>query len=74
MIWNERAKPALTRSGIVQDVTSSPSKTTRPPPERAIPDSWWIKVVLPAPFGPMIACSSPTRTSRLTSCVTFRAP
>src|SRR5450631_4635179 len=27
------------------------------------PVSWLIKVVLPAPFGPMIACNSPLMTS-----------
>src|SRR3984893_16386977 len=27
------------------------------------PVSWLIKVVLPAPFGPMIACNSPLTTS-----------
>src|SRR6185295_12711031 len=30
------------------------------------PASWQISVVLPAPFGPMMACSSPAVTSSVT--------
>jgi hypothetical protein len=34
-----------------------------PPCGGNCPVSWLISVVLPAPFGPMIACSSPLATS-----------
>ena len=38
------------------------------------PEIWWISVVLPAPFGPMMACVSPGSTSRLRRSVTLSAP
>src|SRR3954465_2561266 len=38
------------------------------------PEIWLIKVVLPAPFGPITACSSPAITSSVTSSVTRRPP
>src|SRR4051794_35809189 len=38
------------------------------------PEIWLISVVLPAPFGPMTACSSPGRTSSVTSSVTRKPP
>src|ERR1700719_2855532 len=39
-----------------------------------MPDIWLISVVLPAPFGPMMACISPGMTSSVTSSVTTRLP
>ena len=38
------------------------------------PDSTLIKVVLPAPLGPMTACSAPTLTSRDTSSTAASPP
>src|SRR5262249_49573891 len=38
------------------------------------PDSTLIKVVLPAPLGPMTACNSPTPTSRETSSTAASPP
>src|SRR4030081_2046235 len=38
------------------------------------PVSWLISVVLPAPFGPMIACSSPRATSSETLSVATIPP
>src|SRR4029434_9328394 len=38
------------------------------------PDTILIKVVLPAPLGPMTACSSPTSTSRDTLSTAARPP
>src|SRR5579872_6384149 len=38
------------------------------------PVSWLISVVLPAPLGPMIACSSPCGTSRVTWSVAMMPP
>ena len=40
-------------------VRSWPSKTMRPSSGRISPLSWLISVVLPAPLGPITACSSP---------------
>src|SRR3954470_23965064 len=42
---------------------SRPSKWMRPAFGMISPQSWPISVVLPAPFGPMMACSSPFVTS-----------
>src|SRR5438552_8007632 len=42
---------------------SPPPKRTRPVSGVSSPMSWVISVVLPAPFGPMMACSSPAGTS-----------
>src|SRR5215217_5940810 len=55
-------------------VTSSPATRICPEPGAMSPEIWWIRVVLPAPLGPMIAWSSPGMTSRLTSSVTTSAP
>src|SRR3974390_1678282 len=46
----------------------------RPPSGGMIPEIWLISVVLPAPFGPMMACISPGMTSSVTSSVTARMP
>src|SRR5262245_7748473 len=42
---------------------SLPSKLIRPSSGVSSPDNWPISVVLPAPFGPMMACNSPRGTS-----------
>ena len=55
VIWNERAKPASARRNGGSVVMSTPSKTILPSLGVSSPDSWLMSVVLPAPFGPMIA-------------------
>src|SRR3954449_698854 len=42
---------------------SRPASETLPEFGSNCPVSWLISVVLPAPFGPMMACSSPCATS-----------
>src|ERR1700761_6156848 len=42
---------------------SRPASETLPASGARWPVSWLISVVLPAPFGPMMACSSPLATS-----------
>src|SRR5260221_5259732 len=74
VIWKERANPRRARAGAESDVISSPAKRTRPRSGRRLPASWLISVVLPAPFGPMMAWVSPSRTSRLTSSHASSAP
>src|SRR5260370_18743062 len=74
VIWNERARPLRARRGAGSRVMSSPPKTMRPPSGRRLPASWPMKVVLPAPFGPMMACVSPLRTSRSMPSVARSAP
>ena len=67
VIWNERASPSRLRSWTGSAVMSRPSKWMRPASGAISPASWPISVVLPAPFGPMMACSSPAATSSATS-------
>src|SRR5262245_58832222 len=43
---------------------SWPAKWIRPASGATSPVNWPISVVLPAPFGPMMACSSPAGTAR----------
>src|SRR6267378_5120257 len=74
VIWKERARPLRARSGADSEVMSSPAKRTRPESGRSSPASCAISVVLPAPFGPMIACVSPSRTSRSTPSLARSAP
>src|SRR5260370_30211499 len=74
VIWNERASPLRARRGAGRYVMSSPANRMRPPSGRRLPASWPMKVVLPAPFGPMMACVSPSRTSRSMPSVARKAP
>src|SRR4051812_12569929 len=74
VIWNERARPFCARRGADRFVTSSPANVMRPPSGRRFPASWPMKVVLPAPFGPMMACVSPSRTSKSMPSVARSAP
>src|ERR671933_797879 len=53
---------------------SSPAKTMRPASGRRLPASWLMKVVFPAPFGPITACVSASRTSKSTPSVARSAP
>src|ERR1041385_8288221 len=53
---------------------SSPAKAMRPASGASSPEIWLMSVVLPAPFGPITACSSPGPTSNVTSSVTRRPP
>src|SRR5947209_3386198 len=46
---------------------SRPAKRMRPACGASSPVSCPMSVVLPAPFGPMMACSSPSGTARVTS-------
>src|SRR3984885_8757256 len=63
VIWNERASPSRLRFHAGRCVTSWPAKRMVPAVGRNWPINWLISVVLPAPFGPMIACSSPRAIS-----------
>src|SRR5512138_3281695 len=49
-------------------------KTMRPVSVGSTPEIWPISVVLPAPFGPISACTSPRTTSRVTSSVATTPP
>src|SRR5687767_25000 len=64
VIWNERARPMRARFGAGSLVMSVPPKRTVPLSGSRFPASWLMKVVLPAPLGPMTACVSPSFTSK----------
>src|SRR5262245_27411945 len=53
---------------------SSPAKRMLPASGSSMPASWLMKVVLPAPLGPMTACVSPSRTSKSMPSHARRAP
>src|SRR5213592_256562 len=74
VIWKERANPRRARAGADSPVMSSPAKRTRPRSGKRLPASWLIRVVLPAPFGPMMAWVSPSRISRSTLSLASSAP
>src|SRR5258705_13259924 len=74
VIWKERASPLRERRGAARSVISSPPKWTCPASGRSSPESCLMKVVLPAPFGPITACVSPARTSKSTWSVATSAP
>ncbi len=74
VIWKERVRPRSARWWMGRRVMSSPQKVMVPASSATSPVISPISVVLPAPFGPMMAWSSPGRTSRLTPSVTLRAP
>src|SRR5256885_8123107 len=74
VIWKERANPRRARAGADSAVMSSPAKRTRPRSGSRLPASWLMRVVFPAPFGPMMAWVSPSRTSRSTSSLARSAP
>ena len=55
-------------------VMSRPFRAMRPVSGGSSPASWEMKVVLPAPFGPITACTSPRRTSISISSLAISAP
>src|SRR5574343_1175876 len=59
--------PARTRACIGRRVRSRPAKWTLPESGCSAPETWWMKVVLPAPLGPISACTSPALTLKLTA-------
>src|SRR3984885_8482547 len=63
VIWKERANPSALRRHAGSRVMSLPVNRMAPEFGSTCPVSWLISVVLPAPFGPMIACNSPLATS-----------
>jgi len=55
VIWNARASPIAARACGGCDETSHPNKRIRPAEGASSPVLRLNRVVLPAPFGPMIA-------------------
>src|SRR5262249_6601725 len=64
--WNERPIPRRQRWWGAMPVMSCPLNTTLPPSGTTWPVIRLNSVVLPAPFGPMIALIAPWATERFT--------
>ena len=67
VIWNVRPTPSRKTCRGASPSTSRPSSRTLPASAPSWPFSMLKQVVLPAPFGPIIASSSPASTPKLTS-------
>src|SRR5690349_165805 len=63
VIWNVRARPSALRRCTGSEVMSRSANSIRPDCGAISPAIWLTSVVLPAPFGPMTACSSPSSTA-----------
>src|SRR5260370_6436159 len=74
VIWKERARPRRDRAGASRPAMSRPAKLIVPASTLRSPASCERSVVLPAPFGPMIAWVSPLTTSRSTRSVARSPP
>ena len=74
VIWNERTSPRRARWCATSFVMSAPSKTMRPRSHASWPPSSDTSVVLPAPLGPISACTSPACTCRSTPAVATTPP
>ena len=74
LIWKERASPSRARSAVASAVMSRPANRIRPESGVISPVSWPMSAVLPAPLGPMSACTSPRSTVSETSSVARKAP
>ena len=73
-IWNERATPRLAICGGGQPDDILAGERTRPLSGRIAPEIRLKKVVLPAPFGPMIAVSEPGANLSETSWIAATPP
>src|SRR5260221_12034625 len=74
VIWKDRARPRRARAGRRGAAMYAAAERTPPRSGRRSAASWLISVVLPAPFGPMMAWVSPSRISRLTPSHASSAP
>src|SRR4051794_17259844 len=74
LIWNVRPMPRLTRPSGGSAVTSVPPSRMRPELGISRPVTRLMKVVLPAPFGPISACRAPTGRWKSMLRATGRAP
>ena len=74
VIWKVRAMPSAVRRWLGQVVTSLPNSRTWPDDDGKIPVIRLNSVVLPAPFGPMMALRSPGMILKVTSRTACRPP
>jgi hypothetical protein len=74
VIWKVRAIPSAVRRWLGQPVMSLPNSRTCPEVAGRTPVTTLNSVVLPAPFGPMMALRSPGKTLRFTSWTAWSPP
>src|SRR5512143_1698057 len=74
LIWKALPIPRRAMSAGWSPSIRSPLYSTSPPSGTSFPVIRLNRVVFPAPLGPMMALSSPFRTPKLTSWVTFKPP
>src|SRR5436305_171809 len=74
VIWYERAMPLREMRSGDAPVMSSPSNRMCPEEGRNTPVRQLKNVLLPAPFGPIIARTSPCSTAKLTRLSAVRPP
>src|SRR5947207_10378726 len=74
VIWNERAMPSAARRAVPSCEMSPPAKLIVPASGVSSPASCATSVVLPAPFGPITAWTSPGSTASETSLVATSPP
>ena len=72
--WKVRAIPRVARWRGASRVTSVPSSRMRPASRASVPVITSMRVLLPAPFGPISASTSCERTAKLTSLTAMSAP
>src|SRR6185312_4037705 len=73
-IWKLRARPRRATAGGLSPVIGAPASTTEPESGVMKPETSENSVVLPAPFGPITARISPSRTSNDTRSTAVRPP
>jgi hypothetical protein len=74
VIWNDLAMPRWAKRCWGRPVISSPSKKIFPSVGGKAPESTLKKVLLPAPFGPMIEVSRSEKKSTDTPCRAVKPP
>src|SRR5689334_3941701 len=74
VIWYERAMPLREMRSADAPATSSPSNRICPEEGRNTPVRQLKTVLFPAPFGPIIARTSPRSTAKLTRLSAVRPP
>ena len=74
VLWKDRLIPNAGSSlGFLPEILI-PSKTISPPLTGNSPEMQLNSVVFPAPFGPMMVCTDPCPTDRVTPFTAFTAP
>src|SRR5450759_1637810 len=74
VIWNERAMPSAAKRWELRPLIACPAKFKLPVSGTYMPERRLNRVVLPAPLGPISACSRACRRLMLTSFTALKSP